>query len=89
MDGQALALLGLALCVSLCGAGSSVALWKTGTAAAGVLAEDGKKFINLFVLLYVKNLVKILQIKYVSSMVVAVTLKMHPICSLKKILTAA
>ena len=50
MDGQALALLGLALCVILCGAGSSVALWKTGTAAAGVLAEDGKKFAKVLVL---------------------------------------
>ncbi len=50
MDGQSIALLGLALCVVLCGAGSAIALWKTGSAAAGVLAEDGKKFSKVLVL---------------------------------------
>lgn len=50
MEGQTIALLGLALCVILCGSGSSFALWRTGTAAAGVLSEDGKKFSKVLVL---------------------------------------
>lgn len=50
MEGQTIALLGLALCVILCGTGSSFALWRTGTAAAGVLSEDGKKFSKVLVL---------------------------------------
>ena len=50
MNGQAIAIFGLALCVFLCGIGSSVGLFKTGSAAAGVLAEDGKKFSKVIVL---------------------------------------
>lgn len=48
--GQVIALIGLALCVILCGGGSSIALWRTGCASAGVLAEDGKKFSKVLVL---------------------------------------
>ena len=44
MSGQAIAILGLALCAGLCGVGSAIGLFKTGSAAAGVLAEDAKKF---------------------------------------------
>ena len=44
MDGRAIGILGLALCMMLCGAGSALGLYKTGASAAGVLAEDGKKF---------------------------------------------
>jgi len=50
MDGRSIAILGLALCMIFCGAGSCFGLFKTGTAAAGVLAEDGKKFSKIFVL---------------------------------------
>lgn len=50
MNGQTIGLLGLALCVVFCGMGSAIALWKTGTAASGVLAEDGKKFAKVLVL---------------------------------------
>ncbi len=50
MTGQTIALIGLALCVILCGGGSAVALWRTGCASAGVLAEDGKKFSKVLVL---------------------------------------
>ena len=44
MDGTAIAKLGLALCAGLCGVGSAIGLYNTGSAAAGVLAEDKKKF---------------------------------------------
>ena len=44
MDGNVIATLGLALCAGLCGVGSAVGLYNTGSAAAGVLAEDNKKF---------------------------------------------
>ena len=44
MDGRAIAIVGLAICMILCGSGSAIGLWRTGTSAAGVLAEDGKKF---------------------------------------------
>lgn len=50
MTGEALATLGLALCAGLCGVGSSIGLYYTGSAAAGVLAEDPKKFSKLLVL---------------------------------------
>ncbi len=49
-NGQVIATLGLALCMILCGSGSAYGLYKTGTAAAGVLAEDGKKFSKVLVL---------------------------------------
>lgn len=50
MTGQALATLGLAICAGLCGVGSSVGLYYTGSAAAGVLAEDSKKFSKVLIL---------------------------------------
>ena len=40
--GYAVAMAGIALCVILCGIGSSIGLFKTGSAAAGVLGEDPK-----------------------------------------------
>jgi V/A-type H+-transporting ATPase subunit K len=50
MTGQALAVLGLALCAGLCGAGSALGLCYTGSAASGVLAEDPKKFSKVLIL---------------------------------------
>lgn len=50
MEGQALAVLGLALCMGLCGAGSAIGLYFTGSAAAGVLAEEPKKFSKVLIL---------------------------------------
>jgi V/A-type H+-transporting ATPase subunit K len=51
--GYVLGLAGVALCVILCGIGSAFGLYKTGSAAAGVLGENPKKFgkIMLLVLL--------------------------------------
>lgn len=48
--GQVIAMIGVALCVLLCGLGSTLGLFKTGRAAAGVLSEDPKKFGKLMVL---------------------------------------
>ena len=48
--GYAIAMAGIALCVLLCGVGSTLGLFKTGRAAAGVLSEDPKKFGKLMVL---------------------------------------
>ena len=50
MDGKVIAYIGLALCAALCGVGSAIGLFKTGSAAAGVLSEDAKKFSNVMVL---------------------------------------
>lgn len=50
MSGEAIAILGLAICAGLCGVGSAVGLYKTGSAAAGVLAEDAKKFSKVMIL---------------------------------------
>jgi len=50
MDGRAIGIAGLAICMILCGAGSAFGLYKTGASAAGVLAEDGKKFSKIIVL---------------------------------------
>ena len=41
---KVIGILGLSLCMILCGCGSAIGLYKTGSAAAGVLAEDNKKF---------------------------------------------
>ncbi len=51
--GYIIGLVGVALCVILCGIGSTLGLYKTGTTAAGVLSEDPKKFgkVMLLVLL--------------------------------------
>lgn len=48
--GQVIGIIGVALCVLLCGIGSAIGLYKTGTAAAGVLGEDPKKFGKVLVL---------------------------------------
>ena len=50
MKEQAIGIMGLAICMILSGAGSALGLYKTGSAAAGVLAEDGKKFSKVIVL---------------------------------------
>lgn len=50
MNGFAVAILGLALCMILCGSGSALALFKTGSAASGVVSEDPKKFSKVLVL---------------------------------------
>ena len=50
MTGEALATLGFALCAGLCGAGSAIGLMFTGSAAAGVLAEEPKKFSKVLIL---------------------------------------
>ncbi len=42
--GNVIAIIGVAMCVLLCGIGSAVGLYKTGSAAAGVLGENPKKF---------------------------------------------
>lgn len=48
--GQSVALIGIAICVLLCGIGSCLGLFKTSSAAAGVLGEDPKKFGKVMVL---------------------------------------
>jgi len=48
--GFAVAMIGVALCVLLCGVGSAIGLFKTGSAAAGILSEDPKKFGKVLVL---------------------------------------
>ncbi len=50
MSGYALAVLGLAICAGLCGCGSAIGLYHTGSAASGVLAEDPKKFSKVLIL---------------------------------------
>lgn len=50
MTGEALATLGFALCAGLCGTGSAIGLFYTGSAAAGVLADDAKKFSKVLIL---------------------------------------
>lgn len=48
--GYAIGLVGIALCVVFCGIGSAIGLFKTGSAAAGVLGENPKKFGKVMVL---------------------------------------
>ena len=48
--GFVVAIIGIALCVILCGIGSALGLYKTGSAAAGVLGENPKKFGKVLVL---------------------------------------
>ena len=50
MEGQAIGTLGLAISLILCGIGSAYGLYKAGAAAAGVVAEDGKKFSKVIIL---------------------------------------
>lgn len=49
--GYVVAVLGIALCVVLCGIGSGLGLYKTSSAAAGVLGENPSKFGKLIVLM--------------------------------------
>lgn len=48
--GYAIGIIGIALCVLACGIGSALGLYKTGSAAAGILGEDPKKFGKVLVL---------------------------------------
>ena len=48
--GYTIAMIGIAACVLLCGIGSCIGLYKTSTAAAGVLGEEPKKFGKVMVL---------------------------------------
>jgi V/A-type H+-transporting ATPase subunit K len=48
--GYILGVLGIAICVVLCGIGSAIGLFKTGSAAAGILGDDPKKFGKVMVL---------------------------------------
>ena len=48
--GYVIGLIGIAVCVLLCGIGSAFGLYKTGGAAAGVLGEYPKKFGQVLVL---------------------------------------
>ncbi|MCD7729730.1 MAG: V-type ATP synthase subunit K [Clostridia bacterium] len=48
--GQMVAYIGIALCAILCGVGSAIGLYKTGSAAAGVLGESPKLFGKVMVL---------------------------------------
>ena len=50
MNGFVIGIVGVALCVLLCGVGSAVGLFKTGSAAAGVLSEEPKRFGKVLVL---------------------------------------
>ena len=49
-EGNVIAIIGVAVCVLLCGIGSAIGLYKTGSAAAGVLGENPKKFGQVLVL---------------------------------------
>ena len=49
-SGYAIGIIGIAICVLLCGIGSAIGLFKTGTAAAGVLGEAPDKFGKVLVL---------------------------------------
>lgn len=48
--GYIIGIIGIAVCVLACGIGSAFGLYKTGSAAAGVLGEDPKKFGKVLVL---------------------------------------
>ena len=48
--GYIVAMVGVALCVLLCGIGSCIGLYQTSTAACGVLSEEPKKFGKVMVL---------------------------------------
>ena len=48
--GSVIGIIGIALCVFFCGVGSALGLYKTGSAAAGVLGENPKKFGKVLVL---------------------------------------
>lgn len=48
--GSVIGVMGIAVCVLLCGIGSALGLYKTGSSAAGVLGENPKKFGKVLVL---------------------------------------
>lgn len=48
--GYTIAMIGIAACVLLCGIGSCIGLYKTSTAAAGILGENPKMFGKVMVL---------------------------------------
>jgi V/A-type H+-transporting ATPase subunit K len=48
--GSVIGVMGIAVCVLLCGIGSALGLYKTGSSAAGVLGENSKKFGKVLVL---------------------------------------
>ncbi len=48
--GFVIAVVGIALCVFLCGVGSSLGLYKAGSAASGVLGENPKRYGKVMVL---------------------------------------
>ena len=50
VTGYVIGIIGIALCVLACGIGSAIGLFKTGSAAAGVLGENPKKFGKVLVL---------------------------------------
>ena len=49
-SGYVIGIIGIAICVLACGIGSAIGLYKTGTAAAGVLGEAPDKFGKVLVL---------------------------------------
>lgn len=49
--GFVIAVIGIALCVLMCGLGSAIGLYKTSSAAAGVAGEDPKKFGGILTML--------------------------------------
>lgn len=49
--GYVVAIIGIAVCVILCGVGSGLGLYKTSSAAAGVLGENPTKFGKLIILM--------------------------------------
>lgn len=51
ITGYVIALIGIAFCVVFCGVGSGLGLYKTASAAAGVLGENPSKFGKLVVLM--------------------------------------
>lgn len=50
MSGTSIAIIGIAVCMFMCGAGSAIGLYYTGQAGAGVLAEDPKKFSKVLIM---------------------------------------
>lgn len=48
--GSVIGIMGIAVCVLLCGIGSALGLYRTGSSAAGVLGENPKKFGKVLVL---------------------------------------
>ena len=50
MSGQVIAIIGLAICAALCGVGSAIGLFKTGSAAEGGLTGEAQTFSKVMVL---------------------------------------